>query len=295
LKSAAGHDLRFGYARLGALASADPSDFASPRKIPLSDRVLTVPADLPLPRIAQPFLDSLCLSLSPDDVMYQGNDAHYLSCGATALNVIFAALQLAYAPPPASILDFGAGAGRVTRWLRPAFPTATLSACDLREQDMSFCRREFRAETWIAGTDIDELAAPGTYDLIWVGSVLTHISAGNCIKLIRKLLAWSKPDGLVVMSTVGRFGLVVQDSGKHQYIHDENWQKIKREYAATGFGYADYLNQTNYGISLAKMSWITGLIETMPNARLVLMSERAWDGHHDVLAIQNRPISDQAL
>ena len=185
----------------------------------------------------------------------------------------------------------GAGAGRVTRWLRAAFTTANLSACDLREQDMSFCRSEFRADTWISATDIDGLTAPGTYDLIWAGSVLTHLSADNSTRLIYKLLGWTNADGLLMMSTHGRYGQVRQDSGEFRYLHDEGWEKVKKEYVATGFGYADYLNQQNYGISLTKMSWLTGLVERTPHVRLLMLSERAWDGHHDVFAIQNRAIS----
>jgi trans-aconitate methyltransferase len=257
----------------------------------VSHRALRIPAVLPLPHSTQPFLNSVSLSLTSDDLMYENNDAHYLWCGASALNVILAALQLANAPPPAHILDFGAGAGRVTRWLRAAFATATLSACDLREQDMSFCRSEFLADTWISGIDIDELTAPRTYDLIWVGSVLTHLSADNSVNLIHKLLGWANAGGLLVMSTHGRFAQTNQDCGRFKYLHDEGWEKIRREYVATGYGYADYLNQVNYGISLSKMSWFAGLIEKMPNVRLAMLSEKVWDEHHDVIAIQNRAIS----
>ncbi len=257
----------------------------------MPNRALRIPAVLSLPSATRPYLSSVNLNLTPDDVMYENDDAHYLSCGATALNVMLASLQLANVPPPASILDFGAGAGRVTRWLCAAFPTGRLSACDLREQDMSFCHREFLADTWISGTNIDALVAPGTYDLIWVGSVLTHLSADHSTTLIHKLLSWTNADGLLVMSTHGRFAKTHQDSGNFRYLHDEGWKTAAGEYVETGFGYADYLNQTNYGISLTKLSWLAELVEKMPNVRLVVLSERVWDEHHDVLAIQNRAIS----
>jgi len=131
-----------------------------------------------LPVAAQPFANFVNPSLAPDDEMYEGSDDHYISCGASALNLIMCALQATQASPRA-ILDFGAGAGRVTRWLRAAFPSADIGACDLRERDMAFCRNQFQVETWISGIDIAALEAPNTYDLVWVSSVLTHLSAQN--------------------------------------------------------------------------------------------------------------------
>jgi hypothetical protein len=121
----------------------------------MSARRLQTGSAISLPLATQRFLDCISLNLAVDDAMYFNNDAHYLFAGASALNVIMAALQLADVPEPAKILDFGAGAGRVTRWLRAAFPTAALSACDIRAE--------------VSGTDIDALSSPGKYDLIWVG------------------------------------------------------------------------------------------------------------------------------
>src|SRR6516225_2011415 len=120
---------------------------------------LIIHSDLALPQATQPFLSKVSLDLHDGDAMYAGNDRHYLSCGASALNVILSALSLAGQPDPAAILDFGSGAGRVTRWLRAAFPLAVLDTCDLREQDLRFCRDTFQARTWVSGNSIGDLNA----------------------------------------------------------------------------------------------------------------------------------------
>ena len=70
------------------------------------------------------------------------------------------------------------------------------------------------------------------------------------------------------------------------YLHDFGWHKIKSEFDETGYGYADYENETGYGISLTSLDWSARLIQSMENVRLVLLSERAWDDHQDVLAVQ---------
>lgn len=236
------------------------------------------------------FLQDISLALHHDDGMYQGDgDLHYLTCGASAINVITAAADLARIRPR-SILDFGAGAGRVTRWLRAAYPEAKIFATDLRSSDMEFCAREFRASSWVSGTDIDGLASPSQYDLIWVGSVITHLSAADSERLLRRLLSWLRPNGVLVASFHGRFA-------RHRgpefdfYGVGQAWPALEGGYAEAGFGYADYPGQTGYGISLTRLGWVAWLSERLEDTRLVLLSERVWDDHHDVLALQRRSIA----
>lgn len=233
--------------------------------------------------------------ISPADGMFQGNIGHYFSCGASALNVISAAIGLAGMADVKSILDFGSGAGRVTRWLRAAFPNAELSVTDIREGDLAFCATEFAASTWASGIAIDELSAPRTYDVIWVGSVVTHLSYQSTTRMVWKLLSFLAPKGLLIVSMHGRFAHSNGAGGKNYGIVD-GWAEVEQGYLGpAGYGYVDYPNQTGYGISLTKPSWTAGLVEAMPEHRLVLFSERAWDGHHDVVAIQNAPVTDKAV
>ncbi len=257
-----------------------------------SERLKNIGAMERLPVAARPFANFVNPSLAPDDEMYEGSDDHYISCGASALNLIMCALQATQASPRA-ILDFGAGAGRVTRWLRAAFPSAHIGACDLREQDMAFCRNQFQAETWISGIDIAALAAPNTYDLIWVSSVLTHLSAQNCGRLIDKLLSWTNPGGLLVMSTHGRTALFPENHEEGYTLDADAWSDVQAQYAALGFGYADYPGQSGYGVSLTKLSWWGALVEGMPNARVVLLSEGLLGNHQDVVAVQKMRMAEQ--
>ena len=236
------------------------------------------------------YLSRIRLDLAPHDGMYHGNDTHYLCCGASALNVILAAQTLARSPAPESILDFGAGAGRVTRWLAAAHEAARISTCDLREEDMEFNRRVFGAEAWVAGTEVDILTAPATYDLIWLGSVATHLSATKVELLLDKMLSWTNEGGVVAMSLHGRYARKRQSELGFDYIDDETWRQITVDYDALGFGYADYEGQDGYGISLTKLSWAAELVEARPSIRLITLSEKVWDDHHDVLTVQKQPL-----
>ncbi len=237
---------------------------------------------------AKALSDLVSLGLHDRDGIHHGNDHHYLTCGASAMNVISAALQRAGIIPGA-VLDFGSGAGRVTRWLRAAAPEARIFVTDLRPDDLAFCTSAFGAISFPGGIHVDELISPAQYDLIWVGSVLTHLSEPTCEALTRKLMSWLNPTGVLVMSFHGRFVLARAAVFEHYGIQ-EGWDEIVTDLDAKGFGYADCPNQSGYGISISTLAWMTRLVERIPDARLVLLEERAWDGHHDVVAIQKRPV-----
>lgn len=248
--------------------------------------MLVRPEGLVLPPAAEQVYHNVKLDLYENDGMYQDSPAHYLSVGAGALNIIIATLQLAGISRIGSILDFGAGAGRVTRWLRAAFPDAAITVADLRKADIQFCAEKFGAKTWNVGGDLDSLSAPGQFDMIWVGSVLTHLSAENSIELLGKLISWANDRAIVIVTLHGRRALQLGSTGQITYLHDEGWERIELEHRRVGYGYADYENQCGYGISLTKLEWTARLVQSMENVRLLLLSERAWDDHQDVLALQ---------
>ncbi len=255
-----------------------------PKEVPLGPDLVPGDVAATLPAAVRHLLPRVSLRRSADDGMH-GNDAHYLSVGASALNVITAALQLSGAPTPGSVLDFGSGAGRVTRWLRAAYPEAALSACDLRPGDVDFCRGTLGARGWVSGTDVEALQFQGTYDLVWVGSVVTHLPEAVSVRLVERLLSVLNPAGHLAFSTIGRHARSVQERDG-QFIHPEGWATVRDGYDATGYGYADYDDQAVYGLSLSRATWAADLATRRPGTRLALLAETAWDGLHDVVVLQ---------
>lgn len=225
--------------------------------------------------------------LAPQDAMFEGDPAHYLRCGASALLAVHAATLLG-GLEPTSILDFGSGAGRVTRWLHAHWPDAALSATDLRAEDLAFCAAEFGCTTWVSGAGIETLAAPGTYDLIWAGSVLTHLDQARAEALVTKLLSWTRPGGLVVASVHGRTCIPRAAEFKHYGVERVRWYALVHAFErGADYVYADYdMHKPGYGISVVRAGWMAGLLERLEDTRLVLHGERLWDDHHDVIALQ---------
>jgi SAM-dependent methyltransferase len=232
-----------------------------------------------LPRIERHIRDG--------DLMFAGDEIHYMSCGASALNAILAVLQSAQAPQPAAILDFGGGGGRVTRWLRVAFPDAALSVSDLPGPDLEFQRAVLGTATWDSSTDVASLAPPASYDLIWAGSVITHLREIDSAALVAKLYSWLKPNGLLIATFHGRFARSLGDATPGRYIAADSWREITAQSERGGYGFADYdPSYPGYGVSLCTLAWIAALTDRLAGARLAGVIERGWDWHQDVMAVQ---------
>ncbi len=70
---------------------------------------------------------------------------------------------------------------------------------------MPSARRSSAPRLGLSSIDADALSAPRRYDVVWVGSVATHLSEQSTIRLVRKLLSFLAPKGLLVLSMHGRF------------------------------------------------------------------------------------------
>ncbi len=244
--------------------------------------MLRPPSDVAVP-------EGLCLTLSPGDGMFEGNHRHYLNVGRSALKAILQGLDYAEAPPPADILDFGCGAGRVLRWVRHEFPEARIVAADVRTPDVAFCERMFGAEPWVtpASEGVAPLHRDDRFDLIWAGSVMTHLDADDTRALFAKFVSWLKPGGVAAASLHGLDSYNRILSGAHTYgMQPDDHERIVEGFLRSGYGYADYPHTKGYGISLTRPAWAIRMVRETPEVSLLMYAERAWDNHHDVIAVR---------
>jgi SAM-dependent methyltransferase len=222
--------------------------------------------------------------VAPGDTMYHGNDAHYFGVGASALKALLLALETAGRPEPRRVLDFGCGFGRVMRALRAAFPGAELLACDVDAGGVAYCVEAFGARAVAGSTDLAAMDPPTEVDLIWCGSVLTHLDADQWPRLLAYFARALSDGGVAVMTTHGR-----QTAWRMEHVADYGLEPIDRgslleSYRSTGFGYRDQ-GQPGYGISVSSPAWAVGQVGRVPELRTIGYVEAGWDGHQDVLAV----------
>ena len=226
--------------------------------------------------------------ISPNDEMFAGDVNHYFSAGRSGLVCIERALATRGedSGDPARILDFPCGYGRVLRHVRAAFPQSEITACDLSLDAVDFCRDRFGATAVYSNEDPSRISLPrDSFDLIWVGSLLTHFDAPRWNVFLTFFRSLLKPGGVLVFSTHGRRTHEFIVAHRNRFaLRDRDCTRLCRDFESTSFGYANYENSNNYGISLSDASWVCRLITSMPEFRLLSFGERAWDDHHDVFA-----------
>jgi SAM-dependent methyltransferase len=225
--------------------------------------------------------------MAGDHMYAEANPGHYFAVGASAMHCIASvAVAAGHRGDFAAVLDFACGSGRVTRWLRAAFPDARVVASDLRRDSLEWIAANLGAEPWPSAEDIGSLRPPMPFDLIWCGSLVTHLPEAAAAGLLAAFARWLAPNGLAVVSTHGRRTLENQRGGKAKYLPPELFARVAAGYEAGGYGYVDYPGRTGIGVSVCSPAWLARTVLGVERARLVALAEAAWDNHHDIVAIQ---------
>jgi SAM-dependent methyltransferase len=254
---------------------------------------LTLPASFRFP--------SLVTEVAEDDAMYDGRDGHYVSVGLSALRAIDDALDDAPALPR-RILDLPCGHGRVTRVLRARFPEAAITVCDLDRGGVDFAAARFGARGVYSVEDFRALDFGESYDLIWVGSLVTHLPEQQARRFLDCMARHMAPRSVLVVTSHGArvearlrawaYGL----DRTHVEARLRSWNYgvapeavsgLLEDHARTGYGYRDYPGRWGYGVSLVSREWVAETLSEGP-LRLHRYSEAAWDDHQDVLVMRLR-------
>jgi len=211
---------------------------------------------------------------------------HYLSVGYSAIETVARAMICAGKTDIRSVLDLPSGAGRVTRHLRAFFPAASLGVGDIDVPARQFAAQAFAAEIVDPRPDFRDLPRQ-TFDLIFVGSLVTHFDADQFRRAIQWLTRSLAQGGLLVVTTHGRRHDQFETQS-HHCIEAARWAAVAKSVKDTGFGYVETERQQDLsiGANWSKPSWLMRLVEDDPALQVILFQEAAWDQHQDVLVLQ---------
>lgn len=217
------------------------------------------------------------------DSMYVGNGAHYYKVGLSALRCIDEAIAAAKLSDLRNILDLPCGSGRVLRFLVQRFPEAEFTACEIQREAVEFCVRTFGAQPAYSSVNFDELSLGKKFDLIWCGSLATHLNQGDIMALLRMFRRHLSEGGLVVFTTHGDFVSRRIPNREADYtLTEEQIDSIGLNYPQTGYGFVDYTGEKNWGVSLTSPQWVRARVGELGGLREVYFKERGWDDHQDV-------------
>jgi len=245
----------------------------------------------------------LITTLNPEDSENVFNEdwklKHYFETGADALRIVVNSLIAGRRSPPATILDFPCGSGRVTRHFLSFFSGARVYACDLYERHVSFCAKVLGARGVMSREDFDDLRFDEHFDVIFCGSLLTHLPESLARSALRLFDRTLSDRGIAVVTLHGRYS-EFKRGHRVKYMSDDALFDVAAKGARTlGFGYVDYDSQAkasfdkqaSYGITLVRPHWMAQRIEENTGLRLLGYAERDWDNHHDVLVFGKPGVS----
>jgi SAM-dependent methyltransferase len=280
-----------------AALPADDSDTAAERRAPSRPALFGMKPTRQLRPPPEFGHIEINLTVSKVDTMLLDQDGHYISVGQSALSAIERALG---GGTPKTILDLPCGFGRVTRALRARFPGAKITVSDLDRPGVDFSAKQFDARAAYSVRDFRDLALGEAYDLIWVGSLITHLPAMQTRFLLSALGRHLSPNGVALVTLHGP-KLIPRLRQTGYGLPAGRAEAVIAQFEQIGYGYADYeggddlygvsLTNDHYGISLSSESWMKA---TLPDLGLKLENYevQAWDDHHDIAVIRH---NDAAL
>lgn len=225
-------------------------------------------------------------TIVPGDTMFQGNEDYYFEVGESALAAIEASLAAAGVTKVESVLDYACGYGRVLRWLKARFPSARILASDLDSKGLAAVGATLGIETRPARVDCAESLGE-SFDLIWSGSLLTHLSELDAGRVLKFLLDHLSPSGVLVFTTHGPY-VERRIAGEKLYgLETSEADRLLEDYRSGGYGFGAYPKQKAYGISAVIPSKMMCLIE-QTDGRPIYYQERGWIRHQDVYAVSRR-------
>lgn len=181
-------------------------------------------------------------------------------------------------------LDLGCGHGRVLRHLVAACPDVEWTAVDIDRSAVRFCRREFGVEGLVAPPRLEDLRLPrASYDIVWMGSLITHLDA-EAEQQLWALMERVMPDGgLLAFSTLGPSATTaleefVPGGSSHE-------RAAAAELASHGRAYVPYphYQRSAYGITLHTPEYLDERVRTVARSasRLAYLPQ-GWVGTQDL-------------
>lgn len=226
----------------------------------------------------------LIRDISALDTMLDKGEEAYFNIGALALDLCKSILR---GRQPKRIIDFPSGYGRVMRWFRHEWPDADIFAIETDARALAFVKDTFGA-TPVEGDPGIRADIPPAVDLIFSGSLLTHLDEwqwDNFLDLCGGALA---ADGTLVITTHGRVaGLQARENP--QFFGDHiDAGRLYDDYMRDGFAFQPYAKEfPTFGVSISSPEWLFRKLQKLPDLKIVAFEEQGWG--QDIVALRRNP------
>jgi acetyltransferase-like isoleucine patch superfamily enzyme/SAM-dependent methyltransferase len=175
------------------------------------------------------------------------------------------------------LLEFACGFGRQTRYLVQEMPRDRIWCADVDPRATDFVRSRFGVNTFLSARSPGEIRCDGSFDLITVTSLFSHLPRQTFIAMLESLLRLLAPGGLLAFSVHDE---IVHPSGK---LPDDGFLFVPHSESR-------YLSAEDYGTTFVADRFVRGCIERImgadwPYARL----PRGLASHQDLYVVGTDP------
>ena len=104
------------------------------------------------------------------------------------------------------LLDFGCGCRRVSQGLEERGLGPKVSACDVNERAVRWCREHLELRECVVNGELPPLPfAADSFDVVWCASVFTHLDEAHQDRWLAELRRVLKADGILLASVHGAY------------------------------------------------------------------------------------------
>lgn len=233
-----------------------------------------------------PFYDGI----NRDDIMFLTSLLHigdyplsyhsYLSTGLNGFNLIQRILRSArdHVEVKGNILDFAGGYGRVTRFLAGYYKPEQVYTSDIKPAAVDYQMNKMGVKGFYSDYDPFKLKVDERFEVIFVGSLFSHLNKELYKNWLIQLLAMTESTGLLIFSVHDISLYPNETTEDHIYVEDNE---------DTPFLFVEnkITSKDKYGVSFASEKFISELISSInPDAKYVRYP-KGFGGLQDVYVV----------
>jgi SAM-dependent methyltransferase len=206
-----------------------------------------------------------------------GVESYFLDGRRSALKLAGLMNELgvgAHRPP--SLLEFASGYGRVTRHLRSVLPHASIAACDIHDQAVTFIEQELGVPAFRSHSVPEEWRVPRRYDVVFALSFYSHMPRDTWSRWIRAHVQALEPNGVLIFTTHGRVSL--PHLGSPEVPDDGFWYTPHSEQRD--------LSTSDYGVTMVTREFVERAIADAVGGSVAVYREAYWWTHQDLYVVR---------
>ena len=224
--------------------------------------------------------------ISPDDEMYivirntegqkEASSYLYFKMGREALQSIENIIRASGRSLKSirSFLDFASGYGRVTRFLIQEMDAGKIWISDIYKGAVDFQKEYFNVNGFYSETEPSKLKIPRKFEVVYVGSLFSHLPETRFKEWLAKLYEVLEDDGILIFSTngVSMLGDPSTDTSGFTFLSASESRS---------------LSTNEYGSAYVARDWVENASETL-GIRNIYFLEKELCGLQDIYVITKK-------